>query len=167
MPAMQPLAGECLGSECSQTLCEQMKCELRCFSFLSDVELEQISPYFKCCISPARNDLWHSGDGDGYLAFIVSGRVEIKVDTEFPGKQVVVGVFSRGAVIGTSSVLDNQPRSTTARTLEETGLILLSKENFEALLTTFPQVGIKLLKGVLLSESRRLSKAYSRLAAIF
>jgi len=164
---MQPQSGECLDDRCSQVLCEKMRRELRCFSFLSEVELDQISPYFNCRMVAARNDLWRSGEGDGYLAFIVSGRVELKVDTEFPGKQVVVGVFGRGAVVGTSSVLDDSPRSTTARALEDTGLVLLTRENFEALLTDCPQVGIKLLKGVLLSESRRLSKAYARLASLF
>jgi CRP-like cAMP-binding protein len=164
---MQPYSGECRGSDCPQGLCERMKRELHCFSFLSEVELEQINPYFNCCMVPARKDLWRSGDVDGYLAFIISGRVEIKVDTEFPGKQVVVGVFSRGAVIGTGSVLGHQPRSTTARILEDAGLILLSRENFEKLLADYPPVGINLLKGVLLSESQRLNKAYARLASLF
>ena len=164
---MLPARGECRGQECPQTLCRKLKGGLRYFSFLADIELDEIADYFNCCLVAARNDLWRSGESDGYLAFIISGRIEIKVDTEFPGKQVVVGVFSRGSVIGTSSVLDGQPRSTTARALEDVGLVLLTRENFEALLAERPALGIKLLKGVLLSESRRLSKAYARLASLF
>jgi CRP/FNR family transcriptional regulator len=164
---MLPFIGECRGKDCPQALCEKLKRELRCFSFLSEDELERISPYFRCRTLAARSDLWRSGDTEAFIAFIVSGKVELKVDTEFPGKQVVVGVFSRGAVIGTSSVLNHQSRTTTARALEEAGIILLGKDNFEALVNDFPQTGIRLLKGVLLSESHRLTRAYARLASIF
>lgn len=164
---MHPQIGHCLTGKCDQTLCERMKQELRCFSFLSSVELEEITPFFSCRVVAAREDLWRSGEADEYMAFIISGRIELKVDTEFPGKQVVVGVFSRGSVIGTSSVLNDQPRTTTARALETAGLVLLSRESFEALVEAQPQVGINLLKGVLLSETHRLSRAYARLASIF
>ncbi|NJC88765.1 MAG: cyclic nucleotide-binding domain-containing protein [Desulfuromonas sp.] len=159
--------GECAPGGCPQTLCEKMKRELRCFSFLSDVELGAIAPYFSCRMVPARADVWRSGDVEDYMAFIVTGKVELKVDTEFPGKQVVVGVFSRGAVIGAGSVLSPHPRTLTARALEDCGLVLLARENFEMLLQAYPQTGIKLLKGVLLSEAHRLSRAYARLASVF
>lgn len=144
-----------------------MKQELRCFSFLSDVELGEIIPFFSCRVVPARADVWRSGETDAYMAFIISGKVELKVDTEFPGKQVVVGVFSRGAVIGTSSVLYSHSRTTTARALEEAGMVLLDKNCFDQMLDRYPRTSIKLLKGVLLSETHRLSRAYSRLASVF
>lgn len=164
---MVPQTGTCQTGACEQTLCERMKQELRCFSFLSDVELGKITPFFSCRMVSAKDDLWRSGDIESYMAFIISGRIQLKVDTEFPGKQVVVGVFSRGAVIGTSSVLNHHPRTTTARALENAGLVLLDRENFEAMVEAHPQIGIKLLKGVLLSETHRLSRAYARLASIF
>ncbi|MCM2264475.1 MAG: cyclic nucleotide-binding domain-containing protein [Desulfuromonadales bacterium] len=164
---MPSRTGECRADDCQQTLCERMKAELRCFSFLSDVEMGEITPYFNCRMVPARSDVWRAGDADDYLAFIISGKVELKVNTEFPGKQVVVGVFSRGAVIGAGSVLSHHPRTSTARTLEDCGLVLLAKENFEALLEAYPRTGVKLLKGVLLSESHRLRRAYARLASVF
>lgn len=164
---MSPRSEKCVPDGCPQTLCERMKRELRCFSFLSDVELGEIAPYFSCRMVPARANVWTSGEVDDYMAFIISGRIELKVDTEFPGKQVVVGVFSRGAVIGVGSVLNHHPRTSTARALEDCGLVLLARESFEALLQVYPQTGIKLLKGVLLSETHRLSRAYARLASVF
>lgn len=164
---MEPQPGKTLDGGFSPVQCERMKQELRCFSFLSDVELGKLSPYFSCRVIPARTDLWQSGENDDFVAFIISGRIELKVDTEFPGKQVVVGVFSRGAVVGVDSVLNRQPRTSTARAMEDASLVLLSRKNFEELLTLHPQAGIHLLKGMLLSESHRLSRAYARLASIF
>jgi len=167
MTAMEPFENVCLGEECSARLCEQMKRELGFFSFLSESDLGDVSGFFNCRTVAARTNLWHAGDSSDYIAFIISGRVQIKVDTEFPGKQVVVGVFSRGSVIGSSCAVDTATRFTTAMAMEDAGLILLAHDNFNRLIDDHPLIGSKLLKGMLLSEANRLQKAYMRLASIF
>jgi CRP-like cAMP-binding protein len=144
-----------------------MKRELGFFSFLSEGDLDDASPFFNCRTVAARTNLWNAGDSCDYIAFIITGRVQIKVDTEFPGKQVVVGVFSRGSVIGSSCAVDTEPRYTTATAMENSGLILLTHDNFNRLIEDYPPVGTKLLKGMLLSEASRLQQAYLRLASIF
>ena len=167
MTFLEPFENVCLGEECSARLCQQMKRELGFFSFLSEGDLDDVSGFFNCRTVSARTNLWSAGDPCDYIAFIVSGRVQIKVDTEFPGKQVVVGVFSRGSVIGSNCAVDTVPRYTTAVAMENSGLILLTHDNFNRLLEGYPLIGTKLLKGMLLSEANRLQKAYMRLASIF
>jgi hypothetical protein len=46
-------------------------------------------------------------------------------------------------------------------------LILITNENFDKLIDRHPRLGVKLLEGMLLSETTRLHKAYARLASIF
>lgn len=167
MTVLEPFESVCLGEECSSRLCKQMKRELGFFSFLSEGDLGDVSVFFNCRTVTARTNLWDAGDSCDYIAFIISGRVQIKVDTEFPGKQVVVGVFSRGSVIGSSCAVDTAPRYTTATAMENSGLILLTHDNFNRLLEDYPPIATKLLKGMLLSEASRLQKAYMRLASIF
>lgn len=145
----------------------EMKRELGFFSFFSEGEMEAASPFFNCRTLPARSILWQSGDLCEFVAFIVSGKVQIKIDTEFPGKQVVVGVFSRGAVIGANCAVGKASRNTTAMAMEDSGLILITHDNFEKLIADQPTVGVKLLRGMLLSETIRLQQAYARLASIF
>jgi CRP-like cAMP-binding protein len=144
-----------------------MKRELGFFSFLSTGDLEDVSAYFNCRTVTARSNLWNAGDPSDYIAFIISGRVQIKVDTEFPGKQVVVGVFSRGSVIGSSCAVSTEPRYTTATAMENSGLVLITHNNFNKLIDDYPVIGTKLLKGMLLSETNRLQQTYMRLASIF
>jgi CRP-like cAMP-binding protein len=144
-----------------------MKRELGFFRFLSETDLEEVSPYFNCRMVKNGYNVWKSGDPSDYVAFIVSGRVQIKVDTEFPGKQVVVGVFSRGAAIGVSCAVSPRQRYTTAQAMEDTGLLLISHDNLNCMIDQHPRLGVKLLQGMLLSESTRLQKAYTRLASIF
>lgn len=162
-----PLASACLGENCSERLCQEMKRELGFFSFLSEADLEEVGQYFNCRKVKSGDNVWTSGDPSDYVAFIVSGRVQIKVNTEFPGKQVVVGVFSRGAAIGVNCTVVQGPRNSTARAMDDTGLILITQENFDRLIDEHPRIGVKLLQGMLLSETTRLHKAYARLASIF
>jgi CRP-like cAMP-binding protein len=137
------------------------------FAALSAGERKTISRYFSESQVPAGSELWAAGTAGDYLACILNGSIELKVDTEFPGKQIVVGVFNSGTVIGASCVLDDLPRSTAAKALESTTLLLLKRENFVALTEDHPRIGVKLLKGILLAEAKRLRKAYERLASIF
>jgi len=147
--------------------CARLKNQLRCFHFLDEEDLPQIAEYFTCATVQVGEPLWREGDPGEFEAFIIEGKVEVSKETEFPGHQVVVGVYSPGAVIGELCMVEQQPRGVTAVALEETSLLLLSRERFELLLEHNPSLGIKLLKGMLLAVSTRLRKSFDRLAAIF
>jgi CRP-like cAMP-binding protein len=97
----------------------------------------------------------------------MSGRLEVKKETEFQGKQVIVGVYREGTLVGDLCILDGRPKSVTAVAIEDANLLLLSRDSFEKLLTEHPRAAANLLKGMLLAVSTRLSKAYERLTSIF
>lgn len=151
----------------SKELCIRMKKELRLFHFLDEDDLVKIARYFKCRQVPAGETLWREGDACGNVSFIVSGRVEVKKQTEFKGKEVVIGVYSKGAIAGELCILDGSPRAVTAVALDDVSLLLLSREDFENMINKYPRLGIKLLKDMLFAVSTRLKKSFDRLAAIF
>jgi CRP/FNR family cyclic AMP-dependent transcriptional regulator len=97
-----------------------------------------------------------------YIAFIVSGRVDIKKETEFEGKELVVGKYSKGALC-----LDDSLRRVTAEALEDVTLAIITQKNLDKLIDTNPQLGAKLLKGMLLTVSSRLRQSFDRLAVFF
>jgi CRP/FNR family transcriptional regulator, cyclic AMP receptor protein len=150
-----------------QDQCARLKNQLRCFHFLAEEDLPRIGEYFTCASVRAGETLWSEGDPGEFEAFIIEGKVEVSKETEFPGHKVVVGVYSPGAVIGELCMIEQQPRGVTAVALEDTSLLLLSRERFELLLEHNPSLGIKLIKGMLLAVSIRLRKSFERLAAIF
>lgn len=137
------------------------------FATLSSDEREVATHYFSAQQLPAGRVLWEVGDAGDYLACVMAGSVEVRVDTEFPGKQLVMGVFCAGAAIGASCLFDQMPRSTAAKALEPVTLLLLNREKFAALTREHPDIAIKLLKGMLLAEASRLRQAYTRLASVF
>jgi CRP-like cAMP-binding protein len=133
----------------------------------SENEVTCLLPYLKGCDVGAGQTLWQEGQSGHYLALILSGYLEAKKDTEFPGKQVVVAVFGPGAVIGELSFMDQSPRAVSIVALEDARLAVIGKEAFEKLLAEHPAVGMKVYRTILLALASRLKKSYERLASIF
>jgi CRP-like cAMP-binding protein len=148
-------------------LCACMQGEHSIFSFLEVNHLRELSGLFKCRDLSAGEVLWKEGDACDYLAFVVSGRVEVKKNTEFEGKEIVVGIYGKGAIVGELCILDNSPRAVTAIALDNIRLALISQQDFNKLMETHPESGTKLMRGMLLSVSIRLRKSFERLATFF
>jgi CRP/FNR family cyclic AMP-dependent transcriptional regulator len=140
-----------------------MKEEKSVFNFMSDEDLSNLSVFFEIKNIPAGEDLWKKEDPYDYIAFIVSGRVDIKKETEFEGKELVVGKYSKGALC----ILDESLRRVTAEAFEDVTLAIITQKNLDNLIDTNPALGAKLLKGMLLTVSSRLRKSFDRLAVFF
>lgn len=150
----------------AEDLCAKIKKEWS-FQFLNETDEAILVDYLECCQVPAEETLWHEGDGCGALVFIVTGRLEVSKQTEFEGKNVIVGVYGAGSIVGELCILKAMPRIVTAVTLTDCELLTLSSVNFNLLTERHPELGVRLLKGMLATVSIRLSKAFGRLAAIF
>lgn len=100
------------------------------------------------------------------MAFVVSGRLSVKKQTNFPGKQVLVAILESGSLVGESSVLDRGSRAATVDVLETSRLLVLSSDDFNRLLEEHPRLGIKILKRIIHVVSIRVKKADDRLAKL-
>ncbi len=157
----------CCDGVCKERLCGRMKQELKFFNFLAEEDLEEAADYFECHQLTAGQTLWQEGESGNFAAFIISGRIEINKKTAFGGKPIVVGIYSRGAIAGESSLMEKNLRSETAVALDQVDMILLTQENYGKLIAERPDIGLKLLEGILVTVSRRLRRSFERLAAIF
>ncbi|MCF6179683.1 MAG: cyclic nucleotide-binding domain-containing protein [Geopsychrobacter sp.] len=151
----------------AEDLCRKMKSSFRFFQYLDETEKKVVSQYVECCEISAGTVLWHEGDHSSSAAFVVEGKVEVKKQTEFKGKHVIVGIYGEGSVVGELCLLSGDKRAVTATALTDAWLLKLSAERFEDLLAEHPVIGGKLLKGMFFAVSRRLRKSFERLAAIF
>lgn len=145
----------------------ELKDELKIFHLLNKEELEQIVPYFEIVHYPAGTTLFNEGDPGDFIGFIVSGRLEVKKQTEFKGRQIVLALLSRGSFVGELSMVDEQPRSATVVASEDSELVILRREVLDSLMQTYPYIGIKILKGLNRFLAIRLRKAVDRLTVIF
>ncbi|MBW7857269.1 MAG: cyclic nucleotide-binding domain-containing protein [Leptonema sp. (in: Bacteria)] len=95
----------------------------------------------------------------GYELYIIqSGSVMITKLVN--GQEVMLAVLNVGDIFGEMAILDNKPRSATAVVAEETKMMAINKDNFEALVKSNPNIAVKLI--TLLSE--RIWTAYRQLA---
>jgi CRP-like cAMP-binding protein len=140
-----------------------MKGKKSVFNFLSDEDLKNLSAYFESKNIPAGETLWKEEDPFDYIAFIVSGRVEIKKKMEFGDINVIMGIYSKGALC----ILDDSLRKVTAIALEDVSLAIITQESLDKLIATNPGLGAKLLKGMLLTVSDRLRKSFDRIVTFF
>jgi CRP-like cAMP-binding protein len=140
-----------------------MKGKRNAFDFLSDEDLKNLSAFFESKNIPAGETLWKEEDSFDYIAFIVSGMVEIMKEAEFGGMNVILGKYSKGALC----ILDDSIRKVTAVALEDVSLAIITQKNLDRLIETNPGLGAKLLKGMLHTVSDRLRKSFDRIATFF
>ncbi len=145
----------------------RMKESFRFFNYLSQEEVGAFLGFCDTRQADAGETLWDEGDEDNYAAFVVSGKVGIKKRTEFKDKHMIVGLFTKGSVVGELCLLTQHPRSVTAVALEPAEMVILRSDHFESMISDHPMLGLKLLKHIFLVISKRLNRSTDRIAKIF
>lgn len=140
-----------------------MQGQRKVFDFLNDEDLANLSSFFEMKFLTAGETLWKEEDSFDYIAFVVSGRVEIRKAMEFGDVNVILSVYEKGALC----ILDESLRKVTASALEDVSLAIITQENLDRLIETNPRLGAKLLKGMLLTVSDRLRQSFDRLTVFF
>ncbi len=153
-------------SAVAKEYCDQIRDRLQFFHFLEGGDMCDLLTYFDCRKIAAGDEIWQEGSSGEFAAFIFSGQVEERKATEF-GRQVVVGIYGPGTIVGEPGIIDRQPRAATAAALEETFLLLLTGEKLQELLAANPVLGAKLLQGMVIALSARLRQCFGRMASIF
>ena len=137
------------------------------FDMLDNEDIEKISPFFEVIVYPANKVIFKEGDLGDFIGFVLSGKLEVKKQTEFKGNQLIIALLSKGAMVGELSMFDQHKRSATVEAVEETTLMILRNEAMESLIKQHPDTGIKILKALIKILALRLRKATERLTTIF
>lgn len=134
---------------------------------LTKDERATVSKYLNTKRIPRGGFLWKEGESGDHLALVVAGEVETMKETEFEGKQVILGLHRAGSVVGITSAMEGRSREESARAVEDTELLVLSLENMDRLFSESPEFAVKLLRKMLQLVSTRLRKSVERLASFF
>lgn len=95
---------------------------------------------------PAGHILMREGDPGGSLYLVLEGEFEY---TKRSGEQeVVLAVRGAGEVIGEMSLLDQSPRSATARATRDSRLLMIKQDAFRQLLSKSPAATLAILHTV-------------------
>ncbi|MBN2332916.1 MAG: cyclic nucleotide-binding domain-containing protein [Deltaproteobacteria bacterium] len=137
------------------------------FRFMEPGEWEVFSQYLEPVRYPAGSILYQEGEEGDFLVYIVSGRMEALKQSAFLGKPVILARFHAGSVVGEMAFVDGSKRSVTVKVMEDTELLVFSRNSYDRLLAAAPRVGTKLLNGIAHLLSLRLRRANERLATLF
>ncbi len=137
------------------------------FYMFDDEDIDKIAPFFELRDHPAGSIIFKEGDPGDFIGFVISGKLEVKKQTEFKGNQLIIALLTKGAMVGELSMFDKRQRSATVEAVEDTSLIIFRSESMESLMQQHPYTGIKILKGLIKILSLRLRKATERLTNIF
>lgn len=115
------------------------------FSGLNQPALEDLSVHLrKETYAPNHTIFWMDERGEN-LYIILSGKVKISyIDDE--AHEITLATLSTGSFFGELSVIDGGPHTATARTVNETVLLILDRSSFYQFLDKHPLLGYNLLK---------------------
>jgi CRP-like cAMP-binding protein len=128
------------------------------FSTLTQTELENLGPYmFEKRCTPGTT-LFVEGMSGEVLYLVREGRVDI-LKKGVEGSEKTLASLKPGEFLGEMTLIEDQPRSATARVAEESVLLVMTKRSFQAMLEKYPPMSVKILLEFLKTANRRLRLA--------
>jgi rhodanese-related sulfurtransferase len=113
----------------------------------------------KLTVAP-RTIIFRQGDPGDCFYIITSGKVRVfRKDKD--GLETQLSVLGAGESFGEMALLTGEARSANVETLEETGFMVLSKEQFERILKDYPKLSLSFVKqmsGWLLRDEKLIEK---------
>src|SRR5512135_1136626 len=114
------------------------------FNLLDAEERAVLAEHVEAHHFPAGSVIFRAGDPGNAMFVIRTGEVEISLIDE-DNEPVVLAVFSDGAFFGGLSLLDAEPRSSTAKALTDTDAVMIDREDLELLFTQKPHAALDML----------------------
>jgi len=134
------------------------------FSELNDEEIESVQKLITYHDVAKKTVVLQEGEDGNSLFIIISGSVKISYYAP-DGREVVLSLLEEGSYFGEMALLDQQPRSATVITLDDSRLAQIRRADFERLLLKQPKVALKLLAETV-SRLRRTSKVLERISTM-
>ncbi|QNM95830.1 Crp/Fnr family transcriptional regulator [Chitinimonas koreensis] len=132
------------------------------FLGLSDEELDQVEASATAKTYAKGTTIINEGDDGSSMFLLMQGRVKVFV-SDSNGKEYVLAVLGPGEYVGELALLDDEPRTASVETEEQSTFLVIQKEDFLALLHNFPRIQFQVLVN-LVRRTRQLTEAVKNLA---
>ena len=117
------------------------------FATLDNAARAELAASMERLSYPKGQVLFRIGDPGDALFVVRSGKIELSV-RDHSGDRIVLDHCDRGMVFGELSLLDGGTRTATAETLDNTEVMLLSREQLQAFVRNHPNAALNLLSVV-------------------
>ena len=147
---------------------EQIAARLGSLRLAENLDAEEIgilAGHLQLVAFPAGTTVIQEGRRATSLAFIEEGVVTIQKEEPSTAERHIIDL-TRNAVIGEIAFFDNEPRSATLIAKTDVTLLMLTREQFDALAQSHPALAIKLLFQIGRVLSRRLRQVTGRFVGL-
>lgn len=127
------------------------------FRSLSEKALFELAAITIEQTQPSKTVVFKEGDKGDALYIVKSGKINI-LKRNSQGIDSILVSLGKGAVVGDMAIIDEQPRSATIATVQETVFLIITKDDFRTLLGTVPEISFQILK--LTTERLRATNAH-------
>lgn len=114
------------------------------FKLLDDSELADLARQMEQKHYWAGQTIFSMGDPGGAMMIVHTGRVELFIKDK-SGDRVILDYVEPGGLFGELSLLDNLPRSASARAVDETTLFTIDRHDLEVLFKRHPSAAFDML----------------------
>lgn len=128
------------------------------FKDLAPNEQANVAPLFFEKTYTKNATLFVEGMTGEILYIIKKGSVNITKKGK-GSEEIVLATLREGEFLGEMSLIDNRPRTATARVGEDSTLLVMTKKAFTSLLEKYPETALKVLLVFLSIANDRLRKA--------
>ncbi len=128
------------------------------FAGLTELDRKELRPLCRIAVYEKGEEIFAEGDPAKELCFIVLGRV--KVVKAAPGRDLILGLFGPGEIVGMVAVFEGRPYPATAVALEPSTVIHVPEREFFDCLASRPGLVRRLFQGLILRHlelTRRLT----------
>jgi CRP-like cAMP-binding protein len=132
--------------------------KLKLFNDLSDRAVYKLMDIMYTKTYPANEIIFNEGDVGKAVFILKSGEVVITKMDKKDKQERILSRFSTGDFFGEMALLEEMPRSATARTVQESEIVFIYKVRFDALLEHYPSGGAKVVHNLAKMLSARLRK---------
>ncbi len=124
------------------------------FELLDDDEIKALAEQLDQTQLYAGQMVFNQGDQGGTMYVVQSGKVELFLKDD-SGERVVLSAVENGGIFGELSLLDNEPRSASAKALQDSILFIIDRHDLEMLFSKHHHAALDIMTML----SRRIREA--------
>lgn len=117
------------------------------FQDLDEADLDALAPLCRTRLVRKGAVILYEDDPGTNCYVIASGRVKIVVPSG-DRRDHIIGLLGPGDVFGEMALIDGQPRSARAVTLEPSRVVMIPRDDFLSVVEAHPSIGLKLLESL-------------------
>src|SRR5205823_15031602 len=131
------------------------------FSQLSPADLQRVVEVARDRAYPKHSVILFEDDPGDALYVVAKGQVKVVLIGE-DGREVILSVLGEGDFFGEMSLIDEEPRSAHVIAMEDSNLLVIRREDFQAILQQSPGIAMGLLREL----SRRLRRVDEKVGSL-